>query len=114
MQFALNDLLSAYPQVKEFLGSIADSGELPDLSVAEREGIIAELGALFVQRLAAYVQSSLDEESLETLEGLLAESEGDRAVYARLRAVIPQFDSDLERLCLAFHAEYAVGVESAV
>ena len=111
MQFELQNLLQAYPQVKEFLGSIVDSGELQDLSVAEREGMIKELGSLFAQRLAFYVESSLDAGSLEALESFFASPHEDREVYEHLRRAIPQFDVDLQRLCLAFHTEYAVPEE---
>ena len=111
MQLPVSGLLRAYPQVKDFLGTIVDSGELPGLSEAEREAMIAELGNLLMQRVTAYFETSLDDVSLERLQGIVAEAGSDCDVYAQLRAVIPQFDADLERLCLAFHAEYAVGGE---
>jgi hypothetical protein len=109
MQIQIASLLKIYPQVENFLGSIVESAGLPNLTPIEKQGMIHELGLLFAQRLSSYLESILNEDSLSELTHVLSAAHNDHDVYARLRSIIPQFDADLERLCLAFHAEYAVG-----
>ncbi len=109
MKISIASLVHMYPQIEAFLGAIVDSGKLENLSPAERSGMIQELGVLFAQRLEAYLESVLDEPSLSRVHDMVTTSTNDAEVYAHLRSIIPQFDADLERICLAFHTEYAVG-----
>lgn len=109
MELTMNKLVRLYPQVENFLGSIVDSAEFSDLSPAEKAGMIEELGSLFGQRLTSYLESVLDEKTLSEFVTAMANVNDDRQVHARLQSLIPQFDADMQRLCLAFHAEYAVG-----
>jgi hypothetical protein len=109
MQIQIASMLKIYPQVEEFLGAIVESAQLPNLTPVEKQGMVHELGLLFAQRLTSYLEGALDADSLADLNDVLSGTRDDHDVYARLRSIIPQFDADLERLCVAFHAEYAVG-----
>jgi hypothetical protein len=109
MQIQIASMLQIYPRMQEFFGSIVESAKLPGLTPIEKQGMIQELEQLFAQRLGSYLEEALDEDSITELRKLLLESQDDHDVYVRLRSIVPQFDADLERLCLAFYAEYAVG-----
>lgn len=92
----------------EFLGSIVDRAGLRGLTPHVRAGMIQQLETLFQQRLTSYLESVADASVMPELEKVRYQDLSDAQVYRRLQSLIPSFDTDLEKLCVAFRSEYGV------
>ena len=92
----------------QFLGSIVDSAGLRGVTPEVREGMIQELGTLFQQRLSIYLESVADMRVRPELTKIRYQDLSDAQVYRRLQSLIPSFDTDVQKLCVAFRSVYGV------
>ena len=92
----------------QFLGSIVDSAGLRGVTPEVREGMIQELGTLFQQRLSIYLESVADVRVRPELTKIRYQDLSDAQVYRRLQSLIPSFDTDVQKLCVAFRSVYGV------
>lgn len=108
MQFSSEGSHQGSPRLHQFLGAIVDSAGLDGMTPQVRDGMIQELGTLFQQRLSIYLESVADARVIPELETIRYQDLSDAQVYGRLKSLIPSFDRDLEKLCVAFRSEYGV------